>query len=107
MTQVREHTSMLHEEGALLRSPQAQLVATSATAERATASRPPEEEEDPRISQDISTDAGNAALDLLDNSLVEQGTPWIMQAPQLLHQKLSPPLPKELSRLLVKKLGLR
>ena len=55
---------MLHEEGALLRSLQAQLVATSATAERAaaTASRQPTEEEgDPKIPQDISADAGDAA----------------------------------------------
>ena len=45
MTQIGEHASMLHG-GALLRSPQAQLVATSATAETAaaTASRQPAEE---------------------------------------------------------------
>ena len=78
MTQIAEHASMLHGEGALLRSLQAQLVATSATAERAaaTASRPPnEEEEGLEIPQDISADAGNAARDLLDTSLVEQGAP--------------------------------
>ena len=68
---------MLHGEGALLRSPQAQLVATSATAEwaAATASRPPKEEGDIDLPQDISADAGEAAQDLLNVSLVEQGTP--------------------------------
>ena len=78
MTQIAKHASMLHGEGALLRLLQAQLVATSATAERAaaTASRPPnEEEEGLEIPQDISADAGNAARDLLDTSLVEQGAP--------------------------------
>ena len=101
---------MLHGEGALLRSPQAQLVATSATVERAaaTASRQPtEEEEEPEIPHDISADAGDAAQDLLDTSLVQQGAPCIMQALVPLHQRLSPPLPKELSRQLVKKLGPR
>ena len=55
---------MLHGEGALLRSPQAQLVATSATSKRtvATASRQPKEEEGgPNIPQDISADAGDVA----------------------------------------------
>ena len=69
---------MLHGEGALLRSPQVQLVPTSATAERAaaTASRQSaEEEEDPKIPQDISADAGDAARDLLDTSQVGQGAP--------------------------------
>ena len=68
---------MLHGDGALLRSPQVQLVATSATTERAaaTASRPPNDEEGLEIPQDISADAGNAARDLLDTSLVEQGMP--------------------------------
>ena len=78
LTQIGEHVSMLHGEGALLRSPQAQLVATSATAERAAATAPRlhvEEEGDPKIPQDISADAGNAAWDLLDTSLVEQGAP--------------------------------
>ena len=53
-------------------------MATSATAERAaaTASRQAiEEEGDPKIPQDISADTGNAAQDLLDTSLVEQGIP--------------------------------
>ena len=78
MTQIAEHASMLNGERALLRSPQAQLVATSATAERtaATASRPPDKEEGGlEIPQDISADASDAARDLLDTSLVEQGTP--------------------------------
>ena len=64
MTQIAKHASMLHGEGALLRSLQAQLVATSATAERAaaTASRQPTEEEgDLKIPQDILADVGNAA----------------------------------------------
>ena len=77
MTQIAKHASMLHGEGALLRSPQAQLVATLATTERAAAraSRPLDEEEGPEIPQDISADASNAARDLLDTSLVEQGAP--------------------------------
>ena len=77
MTQITKHASMLHGEGALLRSPPAQLVATSATAERAaaTASRPPDDEEGLKIPQDISADASDAARDLLDTSLVEQGAP--------------------------------
>ena len=111
LTQIAKHASMLHGEGALLRSPQAQLVATSATAERAaaTASRPPNKEEGGlEIPQDISADAGNAARDLLDTSLVEQGMhPWVMQVPVPLHLRPSPPLLKRLLGLLVKKLDPR